>query len=227
MKKLLIPFLMVLGVAFASCEKESSEDVNQDKIYTDYELFYNKNTDKTVAVAKFKFGGPTGTILELSNGATVSFNGDNLTYNGWYAGHVKEYAGLLTSGTFSYTDVDGNTFTNATPSMDTIAFEVGFDTIVKSQANTLTWQGKSLAANEAVGVFVGSWTWGQDALFYQAQVGATNIVMGITQLANLAEGSSTVYMDRTKDVTLSQGTSEGGRIRSKYRGTNVQVQVVP
>ena len=226
--KTITPILLLLVASFfISCEKENSEDVNQDKIYTDYELFYNKNTDKTVAVAKFKFGGPTGTILELSDGATVSFNGDNLTYNGWYAGHMKEYAGLVTSGTFLYTDVNGDTYSNATPSMDTIAFATDFDTIIKSQANTLTWQGKSLAADEAVAVFVGSWTWGQDALFYQAQTGATNIVMGITQMSNLAEGTSTVYMDRSKDLSVAQGTGEGGRIRSKYRGTNVQVQVIP
>ena len=225
MKKFIFP--LFLALALVSCDKEDSEDVNQDKIYTDYEMFYNENTDKTTVVARFRFGGPTGTLLELSSGATVTFNGDNLAYNGWYGGHMKEYAGQLASGTFVYTDVDGNSFTNATPSYNPIAFDPGFDTIVKSQANTLTWLGSQLDPNEAVAVFVGTWTWGQDALFYQDLDGATNIIMGINQLSNLAEGTSTVYMDRYTAVNVTQGTSEGGRIRSKYRAINQQVLVIP
>jgi hypothetical protein len=216
-----IPFLLV------SCEKENSEDVNQDKIYTDYELFYNKNEDKTVVVARFKFGGPTGTNLELTNGAAVTFNGDAMTYNAFYVGHVKEYAGKISSGIFNYKDVDGTEFINATPTLDSVAFQPGFDTIVKSQANTFTWVGSALAANQSVGIFVGSWVWGQDALFYQNQLGATNIIMGVTGLSSLSLGSSTVYMDRTNETTVSQGTSEGGKIRSKYRALNKVVQVVP
>ena len=229
MKNILLTTLLLFsGLAlFTSCAKENSEDVNQDKIYTAYELFYNANSDKTVAVARFRFGGATGTILELTSGANVTFNGDDLTYNGWYGGHVKEYAGMVTSGDFVYTDVDGNVFTNATLPMDTAGYEAGFDTIVKSQANTFTWTGNALASGESIGLFVGSWTWGEDALFYQGQSGATNLIMGINQMANLAEGTSTVYMDRKNTSTSIDGTSEGGTIKSTYRPVNVQVQVVP
>lgn len=219
--------LIALPFLLFSCEKENSEDVNQDKIYADYELFYNKNDDKTIVIARFKFGGPTGTNLELTSGAAVTFNGDPLTYNAFYVGHYKEYAGKISSGTFVYTDVDNNQYTNATPAMDTIAFQPGFDTIVKSQANTLTWIGSPLSANQSVGVFIGSWTWGQDALYYQNQSGATNIIMGVNSLSALALGSSTVYMDRSNETNVAQGTSEGGKIRSKYRASNKVVQVVP
>jgi hypothetical protein len=229
MKNLVLSTLLAMASLsiFNSCAKENSEDVNQDKIYTTYELFYNANSDKTVAVAKFRFGGATGTILELTSGANVTFNGDDMTYNGWYAGHVKEYAGMVTSGSFVYTDVDGNTFTNTALSMDTAGYENGFDTIVKSQANTFTWTGNALAANESISLFVGSWTWGEDALFHQAQDNATNLIMGVNQMTNLAEGTSTVYMNRTNLSTSIDGTSEGGWIKSTYRPVNVDVTVVP
>lgn len=229
MKNLFFTLLVLLSslAIFNSCAKEPSEDVNQDKIYTAYELFYNANTDKTVAVARFRFGGATGTLLELSSTANVTFNGDVLTYNGFYSGHVKEYAGMITSGTFKYTDTDGNVYTNPALAMDTAGYESGFDTIVKSQANTFTWTGNALAAGESIGLFVGSWTWGQDALFYQAQDGATNLIMGVNQMSNLAEGSSTVYMDRTNLSTSIDGTLRGGTIKSTYRPANVQVVVVP
>jgi len=52
-------FFGLFLVVFTACPIEDSSDVNQDKIYTDYEVFYNSNTDKTIVVAKFRFGGPT------------------------------------------------------------------------------------------------------------------------------------------------------------------------
>ncbi len=223
---LLIIVAMILPLAFVSCQTEDSSDVNQDKIYVVYELFYNANTDKTVAICRLRFGGPTGTLLELTDPANVTFNGDVLPYSIAYTGHAKEYAGKVESGTFLYTNVDGDVFTNATPTMDTIAHPAAFDTLDKSSAYTYTWQGNALGASERVNLFIGSWTWGQDALFSAAGTGSTNIVMGITQMANLAVGSSTVYVDRKNETTISEGTSEGGLIRSVYRPLNIQITVI-
>lgn len=227
MKKL---FYLIFGVGlvFTSCDKEDSADVNQNKIYCDYELFYNQNEDKTHAVARFRFGGPTGTLLELtdSTGASVKFNGETLPYNVWYGGHHKEYAGQLTGGTFVYTNTNGDVYSNAVPTGEPIAFQPDFDTINKSVAQTFVWDGTALSENQHVGVFVGTWTWGEDATFFTADNGATSLVMGVTQMADLALGSSTVYMDRSTAVNISEGTPEGGRIRYKYRCTNASAQVV-
>lgn len=216
---------LALGL-FTSCEKEKSSDVNQDKIYTDYEVFYDRNTDKSWVVAKFRFGGPTGTILELDSTAFVLFNNDTLAYNALFTGHFKEYAGRITTGTFTYTNVSGQVFTNSIPVCDTIAFPTTLNSLSKSSAQTISWVGSPLAANQAVGIFIGSWSWGQNALAYQDADGATNLVLGINQMAALALGSSTVYMDRQTELSVSQGTSEGGKIRSKYRALNIVLQVV-
>lgn len=213
-----------------SCAKEDSNDVNQAKIWSEYELFYNQNDDKTHAIARFRFGGATGTLLELtdSTGASVTFNGQTMPYDNWWAAHHLEFSGNVTSGTFVYTNTEGTAYTNVVPTGgESVAFPIGFDTIVKSQAETFTWAGTALAANQHIGVFVGSWTWGDDALFYSDALGATNLVMGVTAKSNLALGTSTVYMDRVVKNTTINGTPEGGIIRYKYRPTNVQVQVVP
>jgi hypothetical protein len=165
----LLKFLLLSGIAllFVACEAEDSVDVNQNKIYTDYEVFYDSNSDKTWVVARFKFGNATGTVLELKDVAFVTFNGDTLPYNGWYAGHFKEYAGRISTGSFSYTNNDGDIFVNSIPSVDTIAFPSDLDTLDKSAAYTITWGGRTLAADENVGIFIGSWVWGQDALVFQ------------------------------------------------------------
>jgi hypothetical protein len=228
MKKLFY-LVMGAGLLLTSCAKEDSSDVNQDKIWTEYELFYNQNDDKTHAVARFRFGGATGTLLELtdSTNASVTFEGQVMPYNPWWGAHHLEFAGNVTTGTFVYTNTNGDTFTNAVPTGgDTIGYPVGFDTIVKSVSEDFIWQGNSLAANEHVSVFVGSWGWGDDALFYTEADGATSFVMGVNAKNNLATGTSTVYMDRVLKSTSIDGTSEGGLIRYKYRPTNVQVEVI-
>ena len=118
------------------------------------------------------------------------------------------------------------TFTNTVMPYDSIGFPVGFDTIYRSMANTLAWDGTPLAPNEHVGLFVGSWAWGDDALYVQSADNATDIVMGTNQLSNVPVGPSTLFMDRWTQVDAVQATSEGGIVVGKYRATNRQVQVV-
>jgi hypothetical protein len=223
--------LIFLSFVLLGCGvSEDSGDVNQDRIYTDYELFYNSNDDVTHAIARFRFGGPFGTILELkdSSGAHVSFNGDTLAYSTLWGGHHREYAGHVSSGSFTYVDADGKSYNNTVPSAATIEFPSGFDgsAINKNMAQALAWDGDPLASNDQVGIFVGSWAWGDDALFWTDADGATEIVMGVNGMANLALGTAVVYMDRWNAVNVSEGTSVGGRIRYKYRAHNAIVTVV-
>jgi len=225
-RKVLVAVAIVLP--FVACNVEDAADVNQDKIYTDYELFYDANTDKSTAVARFRFGDAIGTILQLmdTTSAYVTFNGDTLTYNWVWSAHTKEYAGLVSSGTFVYENLNGDVFTNTLPAFDTIAFAPDLDTIVRSQANTITWVGSPLAADQTVGIFVGSWTWGQDAAALQTNLGATNLILGLNDVSNLPVGPSTLYMDRATEREVAQGTEKGGRIRGKYRAPVRVVQVV-
>lgn len=226
MKNVFFALLMVVSAVFISCETEDSADVNQDKIYTVYEIFYNENSDKTVAIARFRFGNPAGTLLELNDPAGVTFEGDVLPYSIVYSGHAKEFAGKITEGTFEYVDVDGNVFENTIPTLSEIDHPQGFTTITKSQANTYAWEGSPLSGNERVNLFVGSWTWGDDALFFASGEGATDIVMGTDQINQLPVGSSTLYVDRVNEVSVTEGTSEGGVIRTRFRPENTQVEVV-
>ncbi len=225
-----ISFIVGLGV-FTSCNKEDSNDVNQDKIWTEYSLYYNQNDDVTHAVARFRFGGPTGTLLELtdSTNANVTFNGSNMPYSLAWSGHHLQFAGNITTGTFKYTNTDGNVFSNSVPSgvNNTASFPSSFDTIVKSSANTFTWVGPPLGQNESLGLFVGTWTWGKDALFFTNANGATNLVMGVNSKSNLSLGQATVYLNRTYKETNIDGTSKGGSISYTYQPLNATVQVVP
>lgn len=225
-KLFLVLGAVVVLIGLKSCAKGNSSDVNQDKIYTIYEVFYNANDDKTWVTAKFQFGGLGGTNLELDSTSYVMFGTDTLPYTWWLGCHWKEYAGRITTGSFTYKNLDGDVFVNSIPTVDTIAFQPGFTTVQKSVANTISWNGTPLAPNEAVGIFIGSWTWGQDALAWTDSDGATSIVLGTSQLSSLSTGSATVYMDRSKQLNATQAPPEGGFVKTTYRAQNATVNVI-
>ena len=110
MKTLFYILFSAFLLVFVSCQRESSEDVNQDKIYTEYSLVYDANTDITYARALFKFSNITGTQLELEAPAEVKFDNDILAFNQTLAYYEKQYVGVKTGGTFTYKDLDNNTY---------------------------------------------------------------------------------------------------------------------
>lgn len=227
--KNLFNFYSLIAVAcfcFTSCAVEDSADVNQDKIYTDYEVFYNSNTDKTTVLARFRFGGATGTLLQLNDPAMVTYNGEELSWNPVLSGHSKEFAGQINGGSFIYTNIDGGSFENAAPAWESIGFPNDLDTLTRSSSYDLKWDGTALGNNQRVGIFAGSWAWGQDAAFVQLNEGSDNIILGKDQLDDLPVGQTTLYMDRTTEQAVVDGTSEGGLIRGKFRAENRVVLVV-
>jgi len=70
MKKLVI---ILVGVfCLTGCLSEESINVEQDRIWTYYELLYDANQDITYAIAQFKFGNGLGTFLKLSELSQVT-----------------------------------------------------------------------------------------------------------------------------------------------------------
>jgi hypothetical protein len=226
MKKGIWILSVIISVALFSCTGESAGDVNQDRIYTEYEQFYNSNSGVTTVVARFRFGGALGTLLELDSTDNVTFNGDVLPYNIFWGGHAKDYIGNIPPGTFVYTNLDGNVFTNTVPAFEAIAFPSDFVEISRSAAYDFQWVGSALSQKQEVGVFIGSWAWGDDTWNFTNSVGATNMVFGINSLSNLPLGTSTVYLDRATKSTSIQGTSKGGVIKGKYRAPNRVINVI-
>ncbi len=222
-------FLMVLctcGVIFTACEGEDSASVAQDRIYTTYELFYDKNEDKTFARAQFKLGNIGGTLLELTNPAEVRFNNDVLDYKPGFVFYEKEYAGKVASGTFNYKDANGVTYSNAVTNFPAIDFLATFTSVTRNQANPFTWTGSPLVTGEEVYLFIGNKTTVNTQTFYTNAVGATNMVLSAEKLNNLAPGvaaEADVYRNRID--SLSQKTAVGGFLKLSYRAQKKAITV--
>ncbi len=126
MKSFFFLVLALIPALFISCNRENSDTVQQDLIYQTYTLVYNGSEDKTYARASYRFSNGLGTLLFLSGGATVQFNGQPMDWKNLLAYYELEFPGNLSAGVFEYSDADGNLFTNPISQVDSIAFPATF-----------------------------------------------------------------------------------------------------
>lgn len=208
-----LSLIVLTGLFMFSCESEPSIDVNQDKIWVEYELIYDASSDKTIAFALFRFGNSLGTQLELSDPASVTFEGENLLFNPILARHEIKLDGLVSQGSFVYTDTDANVFTNATPSIESADFPATPANLPlsKSADYDIVWDGISLGANQGVSVLVGP------KLFIEEDLNATSITIFATRLQDLDKPSYFTNLERWEELEPLETTSAAGVIRAKYR----------
>lgn len=214
-----ILFAIAFGLVWTSCNREDSSTVDQDTIWAHYELFYNGNQGVTYARATFRFSNATGTKLELADGAEVRFNGDVIPWQNGLAFYEEDIAGLTDNGTFEYTDLDGNTFTNSIV-MPSVAFPAGIDSIPRDEAFELFWIGTPLEANEAVAVWINGELEEDSHLFYEGDDGSESIILTADEMQDLPVGDADWVMDRTFSPLLLEGTSRGGSITARMRALN-------
>lgn len=208
--------VILLGIfVFASCAKQNSADVDQQSIFTIYELMYDEEDDATTARATFRFGGELGTLLQLSNPAYTGFDGEDLVYNAWFGYHELEFDGLVQNGEFEYWDRDENFYTNFVEMVDSIGFNDVDDTIFKSADHNYIWTGEPVGENETVAMSITAGT--ESESFTTIYEGDTSVVLTSTKLDNFSDGLATFELTRTFNTSdLSQGTNKGGRISIKY-----------
>jgi len=224
MKKLMT-IIMAAGIVFVSCEREDSDSVKQDKIYTSYILEYNTDNDLTYARANFQFSNATGTKLELVAPAKVLVNDEKMNFEQTFAYYEKTFSGVKNSLSFEYIDVDENLFNNTVKILPSIEFSNLPDTLSRSNSFQLEWNGDPVKSGEVVTVTING-SGEQDGLvFTQASVGETSIVLPANQLEKLGLENSTFYIRRSKDKEADEVTSAGGKNISRYDGGSETVYI--
>ena len=225
---LLFTTVIALSGLTQSCQKaEDSADVNQDRIHQYLELFYDEAQDKTYAYAQFRFGNAIGTPLQLATNATVSVEGNTMSWNDNFNlnRYEWEWTGKRNSATFTYTDNDGNTFVN-TVIINDIGFPASLDTISKDSSYNLVWTGDPLAADEAVWVSINEDNEANAATFNQNDQGSTSITLTKDGLSKIDPSSVTLWIDRNNKPAITQATSVGGILVGKYRDTATDVILI-
>lgn len=215
------------AVIFTACNREDSSNVNQDTIWAWYRIEYDANSDITYARATFRFSNFSGTKLELAENASITFNGEPLVWQNAIAYYEKEYAGLVQSGTFVYTDNDGSVFSNSVLMPGEIGFPADLDSLSIGSAFNLNWTGDALQDGERVDLTLsGDNTTGILQFFTTTGEGETGIVLGANQLGNLGTGITTMFMDKVYTEADMQTTSAGGLLEARYKAVNKEDVVV-
>lgn len=129
-------------------------------------------------------GSIIGTLLELSGSSQVTCNGQVLSFKQALSYYEREYPGFVQSGTFVWTDTEGNSFTN-TVSINPIGYPSNLDTLSRNQSFELVWTGDLLANNQNVTLTVNGENEADLQIFFQDDLNSHSIILEKNKLQNL------------------------------------------
>ena len=196
-----------------SCKKEEP-GVDADRIFSFYELKYDQNKDRTFVKALLRLDGPEGDLIELSEPAEISFNGDQLVFNPENREHQATFAYLVDSGSFKYLNSDGKTIINSTPKLEKLTFPFT-DPISRNRDLVVKWMGAPVGKNETVQLTLE----GSDraATFQSSEEGEAEIIVPASEIKTLDRfGSGTYKLQRIYIDYMNTGTATGGTMTMKY-----------
>lgn len=219
MKKTLIILFIVAGLA--ACKKEVTDKIDQDKIFTVFDLSFNENTNTTTATATFRFSNLNGTRLELSDPSTVTVNAQNMEWSEENGNYSHQFSGFVASADFVWVDLDGNSFTNTANIVD-IAYPDTLPSYTYADSvNYFMWEGAPLDSFEIAYLeFDGP---GETDLrrFQQVDtIGATTITIDSVRLSQIDSGLVNTILVKIYRPDLVEGTSKGGQISGRYQPTD-------
>jgi hypothetical protein len=218
---LLLALPLLTGAAGRGCGGEDSSVVRQDRIFTQYWLYYDANTDVTYARATFRLGNALGTLLELTDPAKVTFNEKALAYvdvPGW---HEAQFPGKVT-GTFAYSNVDGQRFTVPVSAIPEVAAPAELS-IPAGKAYTFAWQGPAVAKDERIEVIVTGENKLDFSVVDQRGVGATDVVIPADKTRRF-NAMGWLGVRRTQESAPMQAPDAGGMVWSTMQPKDTRVQ---
>ncbi len=223
MKKLLFTCVLAALTLVIGCQTEISADVNQDRIHTSYELYYNQNEDVTYAWARFRFGNALGTLLELSDPSTVSFEGQTMVWRPLLAYYELKLPGKVVNGSFHFEDTEGNVFDNSLE-IHEIAYNDTTSTIDKSAAYAYFWKGDALSADENVTFSINGNAEGDARVFVTNALAAESVIFEVNKMEALPAGQAAdCWLDRRYEPAIQEAPAAGGKLIGRYRPTNIEL----
>jgi hypothetical protein len=220
--------LLMILVWFASCETEDAATVDQSRIHTSYELFYNAAENKTYAYSQFRFGNVVGTVLSLSGQSEARFDNNRMNYEPITGRYEHIMDGFVREGTFSWQDNNGKKYTNSVAITETeVITNPAVEAISKAADFEYIWGGKALEANQSVGLFVSEPSGENNQFVLQVLQGASSVSIGRTLLDKIKTPTAIMIADRSRSSIPAEAPTVGGLIIAKYRTPPLTVKVNP
>lgn len=208
-----------------ACKKEASVNIDQNRIYSEYELVYDQESNQTTTSATFRVDHSSGKKIELVYPSRVGFNGEALAYRKMMGQYDNVRSGNNLNGSFKYFDNDQKEYTNASGEISPIDIPFGMNSISRNGNFFLPWNGAALQPGETVQVTIGGGSQTGSRTFNATAIGSSYIVLEQNQLNNLVAGTATIQISRQKTAGLQNSNLSGGRITTTYKGRKVQINI--
>lgn len=220
-----------LGIAlmsllfFTACKKEASINIDQNRIYSDYEVTYDQMSNRTTSQVIFRVDHNSGKKIELTYPARVGFNDENLAWRNLGGYYDMTRSGNHLNGHFTYFDVEDNSFENTGALVDPIDLPFGMNNISKNGNFFLPWTGAVLQSGETVKVIISGGSQSGSKTFTATAIGSSFISLEQYKLNQLVAGTANIQIQREKTSALQQSNLSGGRITSTYKGQKITVNI--
>lgn len=219
--------IALIGVLlFTACKREDSMNLDQQRIYTNYQYTYNSENNTSTMMATFRLDNSGGTKVELSYPARVEFNGEGLTWKNGSGRYQLNRSGSQIGGAFTYRDLDENVYVNDVPHIFGAELPWGITNISQNGNFFLPWQGEALRTGETIRVTIGGGDQTTSRSWTVHTAGSSHIILDQNGLMDLSVGSAEIQLERESSGIIQQSTLAGGRISSSYLSTKVFINIV-
>lgn len=216
---------MLSVLFFTACKKEASINIDQNRIYSDYEMTYNQTSNQTTVQATFRVDHNSGKKIELTYPSRVGFNGENMAWRNLGGRYETSLTGNQLHGHFTYFDVDQNSYQNTGAVVNPIDLPFGINNINKNGNFFLPWTGAVLQSGETVKVIISGGSQTGSRTFTATAVGSSFISLDQYNLNQLVVGTARIRIQREKTTGLEQSNLSGGRVTSIYKGRQVTINI--
>jgi hypothetical protein len=229
MKTLFYSVAVIACVFLTSCasnETANSDAVKQTEIYQSYSVTYDAGDMELNASASFRFGGSTGTTLNLTSPSKVTFNGDDMARdNNIFSGtfyNISKQIDFKGQYEFKYTDNDKKTYTNnaVLASIELGEYPSQAD---KSTGLMVKWTA-AVKNNERVYLYIED---AKNNSVYAStdMVGATSVEISTEEMKTLVPGNINIYLTREVNSSLADASHLGGNMYLKFISKKVGINL--
>lgn len=227
MKRTLTPGLgLAVILFFTSCQREESINIDQSRIYTEYEYTYDAEQSQSIMNASFRLDNNGGKRIELSFPARVAFDGESMSYRSAFGDYQLKRTGSLINGTFVYTDLNDNVYENNISAIKAIELPFGLNTISRNGNFFLPWDGDDLQPGETITVTIDPQGEGSTKSFTTSSAGASHIILDEYRLKQIEPGMAKIRIMRERTSSLTSAPLSGGRLVLKYKSREVNIEIL-
>jgi len=229
-KPFLAGMLLVITGLFACDSNEigESKDVNQDKIYMDYNISFTEGDEQVALNFQYRFAGASGTTLVLNNPSQVKLDGellkvDSSKYGGAFYTANKNHNAFLGEHSIQFTDVNGKQFDN---SFEFAAFSLVNLPSTANRNKDLLVSYNINGLNKADDIEINSVDTDSSFHYHQSGINSSVAIPASDlkrQKNNEVSFEATIY----RNIHLNHSTTEGGKLMLTYRLKPVKIKLQP